>query len=352
MPYDTSRPIAIYAEGAFGRGRSKTADGVIRYGKFPIVGVIDSTQAGKTADQVIGWGKGVPILASIDEALAKKPAALLIGIAPPGGKLPAPWRADVVKALENGVDIINGLHEIFNQDAQFAALAKKHGRLIWDVREPAREYPIACGRAAEVGAQVLLTVGTDCALGKMTLLLEMQDALEKAGRKPVFVATGQTGIMISGFGEPIDRVIGDFAAGAAELLVVENAPGHDLVLVEGQGSLIHPGFSGVTLALLHGSAPSHLILCHDPKRARVRDSKVEIPRLDVMVRMYEDMARTIRPAKTIGISLNTSGMEPAAAVDAVKRAEDETGLPATDPIRHGVEKLVAAVNDSYRAWKR
>lgn len=348
MSFDPTRPLAIYAEGAFGRGRSKTADGVIRYGKYPIVGVIDSTQVGKTADQVIGWGKGVPILPDIDAAIARKAGALLIGIAPPGGKLPAAWRADILKAIRAGVDIVNGLHETFNTDPELAAAAKAAGVRIWDVREPTREYPIANGRAAAIThAQVLLTVGTDCALGKMTLLLEMQPLLEKSGRKPVFLATGQTGIMISGFGEPIDRVIGDFAAGAAEQLVVENAPNHDLLLVEGQGSLIHPGFSGVTLALLHGSAPSHLILCHDTSRACVRDSTVPIPPLSQMAKLYEQMAATIRPAKVIGIGLKTVGMDDEAARRACRQAEDETGLPATDPIRFGTENLVAAVN---RSW--
>ena len=348
MSYEPTRRLAIYAEGAFGRGRSKTADGVIRYGKYPIVGVIDSTQAGKTADEVIGWGKGIPVLADIDAALAAKPGALLIGIAPPGGKLPAAWRADILKALRAGVDIINGLHETFNTDAEFAQAAKAHGARIWDVREPAREYGIANGRAAAIThAQVLLTVGTDCALGKMTLLLEMQPLLAQSGRKPIFLATGQTGIMISGFGEPIDRVIGDFAAGAAEQLVVEHAPGHDLLLVEGQGSLIHPGFSGVTLALLHGSAPSHLILCHDTSRTCVRDSSVLIPPLSEMAKLYEHMAATIRPAKVVGIGLKTVGLSDEEARKACRAAEDETGLPATDPIRFGVENLVAAVN---KAW--
>lgn len=348
MSYDATRPLAIYAEGAFGRGRSKTADGVIRYGTYPIVGVIDSTQAGKTADQVIGWGHGVPVLPDIDAALARKPSALLIGIAPPGGALPAAWRADIIRVLSRGVDIINGLHETFNDDPEFLALARQHGARIWDVREPARDYPIANGRAAAVThAQVLLTVGTDCALGKMTLLLEMQPGLAQSGRKPIFLATGQTGIMISGFGEPIDRVIGDFAAGAAEQLVLEHAPGHDLVLVEGQGSLIHPGFSGVTLALLHGSAPSHMILCHDPSRRFVRDSTVPIPPLDRMVRLYEETAAVIRPARVVGIGLKTAGLDEPAARKACREAEDLTGLPATDPIRFGCEHLVAAVNGSW-----
>jgi uncharacterized NAD-dependent epimerase/dehydratase family protein len=346
VAYDPTRRILIYAQGAFGRGRSKTADGVIRYGRTPIVGVVDGTQSASTAGEVLGCGADIPIFPSLEAALPLRPEALLIGIAPPGGKLPAEWRVAIAKALSAGLDVISGLHEILGADPELAALAARHGRTIWDVRLPRETYPIASGRAASVPAQTVLTVGTDCALGKMTVLLEMQPRLERTGRRVAFLATGQTGIMISGSGVPLDRVIGDFMAGAAEELVLESAPGHDLLLIEGQGSLLHPGFSGVTLALLHGAAPSHMILCHEPRRTHVRDSTVRIPPLREVVQLYESMASFVRRSSVIGIALNTTGLDAAAAERACRDAATETGLPATDPLRFDCAPLVAAVNDA------
>lgn len=346
MQYDPHRRLVILAEGYFGH-RAKTAEGVIRYGKNPVVAVIDSTHVGKTVDEVIGVGEGIPFVRSVTESLTYGPDALLIGIATQGGYLPEEWRAEILTALEHGLDVINGLHVFLSEDPEISRVAEEHGCELWDVRRPPEGNPIGLGLAADVSAQVVLTVGTDCDVGKMTAALEIARGAERTARKVAFLATGQTGIMISGFGVPVDRVIGDFMAGCMEQLVIEWAKDHDLLLVEGQGSLYHPGYSGVTLALMHGSAPSHMILCHDVRRKVIGDdTRVVIPPLREVVQMYEYMAAPVRPARVVGIALKCLGLSDEEARRAVEWAERETGLPATDCIRFGPEKLVTAVNEA------
>lgn len=349
MGYDPSRRLLIYAEGSFGRGRSKTAEGVIRYGRNPIVGVVDSTRSEPDVAAVLGdgVGNGVPFFDSLEAALPSRPQALLLGIAPPGGQLPAEWRDVLVRSLRAGLQLINGLHMELARDPEMAEAAKAGGTAIWDVREPVGEFPIGNGRVAELPAQVVLAVGTDCAIGKMTVMLEVEKVALARGRKAKFLATGQTGIMIAGFGVPLDRVIGDFMAGAIEQLICDHAAGSDLLLVEGQGSLMHPGFSGVTLSLLHGTAPSHMVLCHDPSRSHVRDSRVRIPPLADVVRLHEHMAGYLRPAKVVAVALNTSALSENEARAAVEAARENTGLPATDAVRFGAAPLFEAID---AAW--
>ena len=197
-------------------------------------------------------------------------------------------------------------------------------------------------------AFVILAVGSDCNVGKMTAQLELRNALVKRGHKTSFVATGQTGIFIEGWGTAVDAVVADFIAGAAEELVLQGAKGNDIVLVEGQGSLIHPGYSGVTLGLLHGSCPDALILCHQATRDFIgdyhgREPWVKIPSYREMIDIYERAARPVHPTKVIGICLNTYDMEDAAAREAIAKAAEETGLPATDPVRFDSGPLVDAI---------
>ncbi len=217
-----------------------------------------------------------------------------------------------------------------------------------DARKPPADLGIADGRAAEVDAYVILTVGTDCNVGKMTTQLELRTALTQRGHRARFVATGQTGIFIEGWGIAVDAVVADFIAGAAERLVLQGAEGADIVLVEGQGSLIHPGYSGVTLGLLHGTCPDALILCHQVTRDHIgdyhgREPWVRIPPLSEMIEIYESAMAPVRPTQVIGIALNTFDLDEDVARAAVRRAMQETGLPATDPVRFGVEPLVEAV---------
>jgi len=216
------------------------------------------------------------------------------------------------------------------------------------VRRVPEGHRVADTRAHAIPATVVLTVGSDCNVGKMSTALELDATARRRGRRSAFVPTGQTGIMIAGWGVSIDEVISDFTAGASEDLVMEAAQecksAGDVIFVEGQGSLVHPGYSGVTLSLLHGSAPDALILCHQPTRETVRRYTVPIPSLDRLIELHESITAPIKPAKVIGIALNTFGLDEGAARAAVDRAKGETGLAATDPVRYGVDRLMDAVD--------
>ena len=273
---------------------------------------------------------------------------MLIGIAPAGGQLPPEWRGWLKTAIERRLEIWSGLHTFIGDDPELGALARAKQVRILDARKPPADLPIADGRAAEVDAYVLLAVGSDCNVGKMTAMLELRKGLVARGQKTSFVATGQTGIFIEGWGIAVDAVVADFIAGAAERLVVQGAQGNDIVLVEGQGSLIHPGYSGVTLGLLHGSCPDGLILCHQATREYLgdyhgRDPWVKIPPYRALIDIYERAMAPVRPTRTIGICLNTFDMSDRDARAAIARATAETGLPATDPVRYDPGPLVEAI---------
>lgn len=342
MYYSQQARLAIYAEGEFGKS-SKTAEGVIRYGKNPVAAIIDSHATGKTVESVIGIAADIPIVSSIEEAMKHKPDALLLGSAWHGGHLPPQWRPDILKAIECKLDVINGLHDFLADDPEISAAAKQHGCKLLDVRKPPEVLPVACGRALEAQSFIVLTVGTDCSVGKMTVSLELVRSADKRGKTSAFVATGQTGIMIEGRGIAIDRVIGDFMAGATEQMVVQAAPGNDFVFVEGQGSIVHPGFSGVTMALLHGSCPHAMVLVHNPSRSHMKDTPFEMTSYERLIHLYEDLAAARRPSKVVAIALNTRRMTEAEAQAAIRQAEQETGLPATDAVRYGADKLFDAI---------
>ena len=338
----------IIADGQFGPLTSKTANSCIRYFPERIVGVMDRDAAGKTVADVLGFGGRIPVVGDFAQGLALNPTAVLIGIAPAGGQLPPQWRGWLKTAIEHRLEIWSGLHTFIGDDPELGALARAKQVRILDARKPPADLPIADGRAAEVDAYVLLAVGSDCNVGKMTAMLELRKALVAAGKKTSFVATGQTGIFIEGWGIAVDAVVADFIAGAAERLVLQGAKGNDIVLVEGQGSLIHPGYSGVTLGLLHGSCPDGLILCHQATREYIGDYHgrqpwVKIPSYREMIDIYERAMAPVRPTRTIGICLNTFDMSDRDARAAIDRATAETGLPATDPVRYPPAPLVEAI---------
>ena len=346
------RRLAILAEARFTPLDAKTAVGVLRYRPHEVAAVIDSTRAGRTTEACAGVGGDVPVVATLEEAAAAGADSLLIGVAPQGGDLPRDWRAPVLAALERGWDVLAGLHVFLGDDAELAAAARRSGAQIHDVRRPRIARRIAARRAASVPALVVLTVGSDCNVGKMTASLEIVRALERRGVSARFVATGQTGILIADHGLPIDAIPADFVAGEIEHLVVEAAEGADLVVVEGQGALHHPAYSGVTLALLHGALPRAMILCHQAGREHVRRpglageparSEPVIPPLPDLVEAYERAASWVHPSRVVGIALNTWGMDEAEARGATLRAATETGLPATDPVRFGAEPLAEAL---------
>lgn len=338
----------ILADGQFGPLTSKTANSCIRYLPERIVGVFDRTAAGKTAQDVLGFGGRIPVVGDFAQGLGLGPTALLVGIAPVGGALPVEWRDWLRTAMARGLEIWSGLHTFIGDDPELGTLARAAGVRIHDVRKPPAGLPVADGRAADVDAYVILTVGSDCNVGKMTAQLQLRDELVERGHRARFVATGQTGIFIEGWGIAVDAVVADFVAGAAEELVLQGAKDADIVLLEGQGSVIHPGYSGVTLGLLHGACPDALILCHQASRAWIGDYHgrapwVKIPPLAELVEIYERAAAPVHPTKVVGICLNTFDLSDTQAREAVARAAQETGLPATDPVRFAAGPLVDAI---------
>jgi uncharacterized NAD-dependent epimerase/dehydratase family protein len=345
----------ILADGDFGPMTSKTANSVIRYLPERTVGVLDRRQAGKTVQQVLGFGGSIPIVQSMQEGVALRPDAVLVGIAPQGGRLPDEWRSWLAEALDAGCDLWSGLHTFLGDDPVLAAKARANKSKIFDLRKPPPDLPVASGAAKAVDPYVVLTVGTDCNVGKMTAQLQLTRELNAAGLRTRFVATGQTGIMIEGWGIAVDAVVADFVAGAAERLVLEGSADADIVLVEGQGSINHPGYSAVTLGLLHGSCPDGLILCHQATREYIGDYRpaawLKIPPLPEYIRLYETIGGAVHPTRVIGISLNTYDMTEDAARRVCEAASQETGLPATDPVRFGSVALVDAVKQGREAYR-
>jgi uncharacterized NAD-dependent epimerase/dehydratase family protein len=348
----SERPrVAILAEGLLARQTAKTAIGVIRYAPYPVVAVIDSTRAGSDTADAIGVGGGIPVVATIGETIARGATVVLIGTAAAGGRIPETYRPLLAEALRNGMEIWNGLHERVLDEPTLSDAAARGGGRVRELRAPPPDLPIGGHRARRAGTHVVLTVGSDAAVGKMTVALELVRALERAGKRSAFVATGQTGIAIAGEGISVDAVVADFISGAAERMVCDAAESADWIVVEGQGSLTHPGFSGVTLGLLHGSAPDVLVLCHDASRTEVKGFPgLPIRSLRDLVPLYEGAAAWSRHpgvrVPVVGIALNTSALEDGAAARAIRAAATETGLPAADPVREGAtgaDRLAAAV---------
>jgi uncharacterized NAD-dependent epimerase/dehydratase family protein len=356
--------LAILAEGQLAPATAKTAIGVLRYAPYTVVAVVDSTRAGTDAAQHVGVGKGVPVVATVDEAQALGAEALLIGTAAAGGRIADTYRPHLARALERGLTVWNGLHERVLSDPALAAAAKRGNAAVRELREPPPDLPIGGHRVRREGSIVVLTVGTDAAVGKMTASLEIVAALRRAGKRAAFVATGQTGIAIAGEGIAVDAVVADFIAGAAEQIVCEAAEEADYVIVEGQGSLTHPGFSGVTLGLLHGAAPDLMVLCHDAARQVVKGfESVGLPVRNVRecVAIYEDAASWRRPpgyprTKVVGVAVNTSMyLEHAAAQRLIDEAAHATKLPAADPVRQGAtgaDRLGKAIIDAAESLRR
>ena len=348
-----NRRFLILAEGNFGPLTSKTANAAIRYIPNEVAAILDSTSVSRSVQDILGFGgTHVPIVASFDEGMQHNPNALLIGIAPSGGQFPDAWRPIVLGALQTGLDIWSGLHTMLGDDAEFAAAARAGNATIRDLRRAPADLVVAKGRLREAPQTIVLTVGMDCNMGKMTTQLQVIEAVRAKGHRVNFAATGQTGILIEGRGIGVDAVIGDFISGAAERLTLEAAEGADIVLVEGQGSIVHPSYSGVTLGLLHGSMPHAMIMCAQPSRTRINGADLEwtrLPSVKDMIKLYEINAAAVRESPTIAVALNTFDLSESDARAAIATVEKETGLPATDPVRYSAEPIAAAIDAFHRA---
>jgi uncharacterized NAD-dependent epimerase/dehydratase family protein len=337
------RRYLILAPGAFADRGAKTAHGVIAYADDPTVAVVDPTLTGKRVRDVLPHVRSeAPIVQDVAAGLWYEPTSLLIGLAPPGGALPKAWRNEIAAAIRGQLEIVSGLHDLLADDDEFARLAAEHGTRIWDVRIPPPS-PLFSGAAYDLKAVCVLTVGSDCAVGKMTTSLELTRFARSAGRHASFVPTGQTGIMIAGWGIAVDRVIADFAPGAAESLVCEVGRESDLLFVEGQGAINHPAYAPVTLALLYGTAPDALILCHMVTRRHIEGFGTPLLSYRELIRAYESLCAGVKPAKVVGIALNTFGLDDAQARAAIEQARTETGLPADDLVRFGAEAFYSAI---------
>jgi uncharacterized NAD-dependent epimerase/dehydratase family protein len=312
--------------------------GVVQYGPHPTVCILDSERTGETYREI-------PIVGNVDEALAYEPNTALVGVATQGGRFPPAWRELLKASIEAGLDVENGLHEFISEDEELAELARRHDVELRDLRKPPPDLSVPTGENLVVPAKIVLTVGSDCAIGKKTVAVELDLEARTRGLKSVFVPTGQTGIAIAGWGIAVDAVVSDFLAGAAEWLVVEGARrGGEVLFVEGQGSLVHPAYSGVTLGLMHGSAPHAYVLCH-----RAGSTEVEgypghpLPSLPELIELHERASLPLRTARVAAIALNTHGLDEREAKAAVAAAKAETGLPADDPVRFGAGRLLDSV---------
>lgn len=334
-----SRRIVILTEGHTNPHTAKTASSLIRYCGDEVLALLDSMNSGRTSRSLLEVGD-VPVVAH----LSSTPEAntLLIGIAPPGGRIPASWRPIILEAIQRGMHVVSGLHDFLSDDEQLAAAARAHGATLTDVRKNDESH-VARRQGISPDCLRIHTVGHDCSVGKMITALEVARRLKQSGYDAKFVATGQTGIMVEGDGCPIDRVIGDFLSGAAERLVLAQQH-HQMLLIEGQGSLVHPSYSAVTLGLLHGCMPHGMILCYEVGRDRIDGvESVRIPPLAELREIYETMANVMHPSRIIGVAMNSRRVTRDAADAERRRVEAELNLPVCDVFRHGPDPLVDAV---------
>jgi uncharacterized NAD-dependent epimerase/dehydratase family protein len=331
--------IAVLAHEKF-PDRAKTATGVLKYTDAEVVAVLDRDNAGKRVTDLRGDLPDAPVVASMDDV--PEVDALIVGIAPIGGGFDESWRPDVTTAIERGCDVIAGLHYFLSEDDEFAALAAEHGVELHDVRKPDPDIGVAEGVADQVSAEVALTVGTDCSVGKMTASLELVAAAQERGIDAALIPTGQTGIMIAGWGNPVDRVVSDFTAGSVEEMILEVGDDHDLLVVEGQGSIVHPAYSAVTCGILHGAMADSLVLCHAVGREAVHGyESFPLPSVADYVDLYESLAAPVHEAEVVAGCLNTASLDDdEAAREAVAAFGAALGGPATDPVRFDADRVV------------
>jgi len=332
--------IIILTDGYTDSHTAKTGICLIRYKPEEVVAVLDRGAAGRTCQEVLGVGGEIPVVGSLAEA--PEANTLLVGIAPAGGKIPHHWRPIVLEAIARDLDVISGLHDFLNDDPEFFRAAGEHGVRLIDLRYN-NEHDVANREGIRQGCLRIHTVANDCSCGKMLAAFEVVRGLKRAGVDARFVATGQTGILIEGDGCPVDRVISDFVSGAAEKLVLANQR-HQVIVVEGQGSLYHPRYSGVTLSLLHGIMPDGLILCYEMGRKAIRGMEnIPFAPLEEVRDFYEAAANIMHPCKVIGVAVNGCRFSDEEVAAQCESVGGKLGLPACDVLRHGPGGLVDAV---------
>lgn len=345
MHLTSEHRIAILLHEGIQGTYGKTGLALLRYSQVPIVAVIDRSCAGKSLPELTNIPRQVPVVASVAEALPYAPNVLVIGLAPSGGVLPEAWRQEVQQGVAAGLSIVNGLHTPLMNAPELRSLLQDH-QWIWDVRQEPPGLAVGSGQARLLRCLRVLTVGTDMSVGKMATSLELHRASLRRGLSSKFLASGQTGLMIAGDGVSLDAVRVDFASGAVEQMVMQFGPHHDILHIEGQGSLLNPA-STATLPLLRGAQPTHLVLVHRAGQTQIqRFTHVTIPPLQKVIQVYETMATAggaFLEVRVAAISLNTAHLNQQAAQQAIEQVQTETGLPCTDPVRFGADPLLDAV---------
>ena len=338
------KKIVILSHGAFNYIKNKTGNMLIRYRTDEVIALLDRTKSGMTANDELGYGGNIPVLDNFDACIDLEPDTLVIGNASQGGFISDDYRAEVIKAIEFGCDIISGMHHFINDDVEFVQLAEKHNVSLFDLRRPPDPPNFPKGSWHKRKIPVLLIVGTDCDTGKMTTAWEVSERLRSRGRKVEFIGTGQTGILLSGAGVPIDAVKADFMAGEIEHLIDKVSEDTELIIVEGQGALTNQYYAGVTLGLLHGAMPDYMLMTHDPARdLDVTDYPMATMRL--VMDMHLDLMSNFKKSKFIGINLLTFKLSDENAKKEIDKVKEEYSMATTDLIRYGSNELIETIED-------
>ena len=331
--------FAILVESQFNFLYAKTCNAMLRYKPDEVVCCIDSTNANKTTNEVMKIGGDTPIVQNIESALQYNPDTLLIGIATEGGYFPNNMRLAVSNAINNGLNVVCGLHDFLGDDPTLSSSAKQHNVTITDLRKPPEPLPFTKGSWLNRKTPVLLTVGTDCDTGKMTASWEIKNKLKERGVNAAFVGTGQTGILLGETGVAVDAVVSDFITGVVEAEIDKVADNCDLIIVEGQGSITHMAYSGVTLGLMHGAMPDMLIMCHEPART-IDTFNYPVQPLQNVLNLNLDLMAAFKPCRYAGISLITYSESDESAQETVRAYNHKYKIPADDLVRFSGREII------------
>jgi len=337
------RKALLLASGMFSPVWAKTAVCYLMYQSQDTVAVLDAGQVGATAESVLGFGGKVPVVATVGEGVALGAELAIVGTAPAGGGLEGNVREEVIECLRAGVDVVSGLHVFLNDDIECRVARAATGARIWDVRRVEGPFPVSKGDGCTTGARAVMVAGTDCNVGKMTVSAELSRAASEAGVAASWAATGQTGLILRERGICIDRVVSDFVGGAVEELMNAEAAGQELVFVEGQGAVLHPGYGGVALGLLYGVMPDCLVLCHVAGRDKLKRLETPILPLSEQIALHERLMAPFKPSRVAAVILNTHGLGEAQALAAIERAREEAGVVVDDVVRFGCGPVLEAV---------
>ena len=340
---------AILASGAFDYILNKTGNMLIRYEPQSVFAVIDRENAGKSVQEILGYGGNIPVVGSFKDSIQFNPDTLVIGNAPQGGFISPEHKEEILSAIKNNCHVISGMHVFLKDDEEISSTAVKYGVSLIDLRKPPDPPHFPKGTWKERKIPVLLTVGTDCDSGKMTTAWEISVHLQKKGWKAKYIGTGQTGILLGGRGVPVDAVRGDFMAGEIEHVIDKCSGNCDCIIVEGQGAIAHMLYSGVTLGLLHGSMPDFMILTHDTNR-KMDTAGQPMLSLEKTMDQCVDLVTLFKPSKFIGINLMTVHLDEITALNVCESIQDKHHLPTTDLVRFGERGLIEHIDFELRKW--